>query len=1249
MIKKITLSGKAGLLLFLILTSGFNSKIYAQCAGEDATLDVCDKSTQQFVDLFGALGGSPQPGGVWADNDNTGGLDTETGELNTWRVNMGGVFTYTYTNADCGESATVTLNLAGFPGRDDPNAVACDDNSRVNLFQFTGGSPAATIPGDWSIVAVNNDKGDSVNSANAYLSNRFFNAAQAGTGSYTFTYTITDQVSQNCNTATNTPKLSSTVTLEVSPAPDSGENDPTVTTIFCETDDLSGLTAFDLRAALIDEDEGGYWIENGTNELDNATDSTINIQRLRDNFGAGVYSFTYVVEPINQICNESRTTVSITFEKVADFTSASLELDFPTEEEDLICEDTLPTYTTDATITGDPALIPDGDYEVTYTVSPNPNSGSETLTVSMTNGVGTFTVNPEFFKAAGVAELRINRISDPNTVGVCDSKIGDLSDTLTIVALPDLSDTAISVEQPLCFGENGSLLIDDSGTTTQFELADGDYSFSYTLATANASSDYKQTATVNNGSAILTLPANVLATVEDYTLTLTAVENQNGCVTTASLTTSFTVDPLPDAQTVSVSIEDTCEGNPVTVIITDSSDPANLSDGIYDFTYTITGSFTLTNEVAKAVNITDGSGSFTLPAASLANGASNLTLTAIANTTTQCSTANFSNPSASFTIIQTPDLTQSTLSIQDTCEDSGVAVSLSTDPSDVPDGNYKLTYTLSNAGNASETTLALNFTNGEATFALTAEQLANAGNYNLEVTAVTTENQDCPAAGLPVSASFNVNPLPVIESANLTVADICFEESASIEITGTNLSDGTYEVTYEVSDANTFSATENLNFVAGEASITLDDTQLTNAGSTTFKITQVVDLSTACTSTAEAVVSFNVNPIPDVVAGQISASDICLNEMGLISFTGASGLADGTYDITYDLTGANTASDLPGTFVITNGAGIYEIPATYLTNIGSTNFTLTLITSETGCTSDPLTVSDDFEVLALPDASGLTVTATDVCFGENVSVALSGATALADADYEVSYQLSGSNITEAFTERLNFTGGAASLTLDSSVLINSGTTNFTVTDVQNITTFCSAANLGTVSTSFVLEDPTVPSLASDDNIFCINDTPTVGDLESRIDSSFEILTYNSETGGSVLASTTLLTDNTSYYIAAINTTTGCEGSQRLEVIADLSGCESLFIPNGFSPNGDGLNDVFEIKNIGIVYPDYTIEVFNRNGSVVFKGNASTGFWDGRANTNNLGGNTLPNGVYFYIINYNDGQTKSRQGNVYLNR
>lgn len=67
------------------------------------------------------------------------------------------------------------------------------------------------------------------------------------------------------------------------------------------------------------------------------------------------------------------------------------------------------------------------------------------------------------------------------------------------------------------------------------------------------------------------------------------------------------------------------------------------------------------------------------------------------------------------------------------------------------------------------------------------------------------------------------------------------------------------------------------------------------------------------------------------------------------------------------------------------------------------------------------------------------------------------------------------------------------------------------------------------------------------------------------------------------------------------------------------------IPNTFTPNGDGVNETWTIKNLE-VYPDCVVEVYASNGQLVFK---STGYkfsWDGKKN-----GSDLPSGTYYYVV------------------
>lgn len=64
-------------------------------------------------------------------------------------------------------------------------------------------------------------------------------------------------------------------------------------------------------------------------------------------------------------------------------------------------------------------------------------------------------------------------------------------------------------------------------------------------------------------------------------------------------------------------------------------------------------------------------------------------------------------------------------------------------------------------------------------------------------------------------------------------------------------------------------------------------------------------------------------------------------------------------------------------------------------------------------------------------------------------------------------------------------------------------------------------------------------------------------------------------------------------------------SNYAEVIPPLS----IYIPSAFTPNGDGLNDVFGIKGEGI--QDYRLLIYNRWGTVIFESTNAKYQWDGK--------------------------------------
>jgi gliding motility-associated-like protein len=75
----------------------------------------------------------------------------------------------------------------------------------------------------------------------------------------------------------------------------------------------------------------------------------------------------------------------------------------------------------------------------------------------------------------------------------------------------------------------------------------------------------------------------------------------------------------------------------------------------------------------------------------------------------------------------------------------------------------------------------------------------------------------------------------------------------------------------------------------------------------------------------------------------------------------------------------------------------------------------------------------------------------------------------------------------------------------------------------------------------------------------------------------------------------------------------------------------FYVPDAFSPNGDGLNDVFKVEGLGILPNNYRMEIYNRWGQLVFASDDINHNWDG--------GNEV-SGIYVYLI-----KIRGKQNNI----
>lgn len=158
----------------------------------------------------------------------------------------------------------------------------------------------------------------------------------------------------------------------------------------------------------------------------------------------------------------------------------------------------------------------------------------------------------------------------------------------------------------------------------------------------------------------------------------------------------------------------------------------------------------------------------------------------------------------------------------------------------------------------------------------------------------------------------------------------------------------------------------------------------------------------------------------------------------------------------------------------------------------------------------------------------------------------------------------------------------------------------------------------------LVDSPVGTVIALDGTGSSVNGIPPNDTLSYKWSSLLEIYNNTSLMGASFKLSET----ETKVYLTIRNGLAQCPAIDSATISKQLD----LDIPNVFSPNNDGVHDTWEIKNLHNKFPNATVEVFNKWGSVVYKSVGYSVPWDGTRN-----GEQLPVATYYNVIDFKNGE------------
>ena len=1226
-------------------------------AGENGAITLC--TTDAPVDLFNSLGGTPDSGGTWSP-----ALASGTGIFNP---NVDSAGTYTYTTSPGGtcddDSAIVIVTIETPPNAGNNSTVnLCSLDNTIDLFNNLGGTP--DVGGAWSptlasgtgVFDPNIDPegtytytltsavcGDvsatvtvTVNDANNAGSNGvaelcendppidLFNslndtpdtggtwspALASGTGVFdpsidsagTYTYTVS-------NSASLCPDDSATVIVSVLLEPNAG-NDSTLN--LCNSSNIVDL--FNSLAGT--PDSGGTWspvLASGTGVFDPNVDPE------------GIYTYT-----VTNSCGTSSANVTVSL----------------TDENDAGENATLDICENDPTI--DLFTVLGGTPQVGGSWSPSLNSGTGLFDPSIdSDGVYTYTVsNIATLCPDDSATVAVTILTEPNAGG---------DGTLNLCGATDPVDLFNSLTgTPETGGTWSPALISGTGVFDPNNDSEGIYTYTVTNSCGSSSASVTVSNTnVNdageNGTVELCandLPVNLFDS-------LGGTPQVGGTWSPALASGTGVFDPnLDTAGTYTYTISSStslCPDDSATVTVNITSLPDAGGDATLnlcnatntvDLFNSLTGSPQSGGTWSPA--LTSGTGIFDPnidPVGTYTYTVSNSCGTSSATVTVSLSNLNDAGDDASINLCEDDTTIDLFTVLGGTPQVGGTwSPTLSSgtgifDPSIDTAGTY--TYTVSGGSSSLCPDDSANVT-------VTIGQTVDAGNDSaiffctgdvstIDLFDILLGTPDTGGTWSPTLTSGTGVFDPTTDLAGIytyTVTSSCGDSSATVTVGFSNPNDAGNNSTLELCNndmpVDLFNSLGGTPQTGGTWSPTLTsgigifDPSVDTSGVYTYT---VFNPSSTCPP-ASAQIAVTVLPAPN--AGVDAVVDICIDDTNPVDL--------------FDSLGPLAETGGTWSPALASGTGVFDptidTPGNYTYTVTSSQCNLTASATVT------VNIND------IPDASGLRMSSLDrICLGESLEVNIVGATQLADGDYTIVYEITDSN-SAINSVTITITNGEGSFIVPSNLIPNAGPNDLAILQLFIAGQNCSADTQNIESLKFLIIDPPTPQIISGGSEFCLDENPTIANLSTNIIDDEIIVWYNAPVNGDIYDSSTLLVDGETYY-ASILTIEGCESQTRLAVTVSLISCiGDLLIPDGFSPNNDNVNDVFDILYLEDLYPNFKLTIFNRYGNLIYEGNINTPKWDGTSKNNSK---PLPAGVYFYILEFNDGEKEAVQGRVYLNR